>query len=290
MTGPVASCTVEGNRVGTNGSGDSALANGHSGLYFGSGFGGGGHTIRGNVISGNEGPGLWISLDMVNTVVESNFIGTDDVGSAPVPNAESGIRVDGPTTANHMIRGNVVSGNLGPGVEVTGGPSGVTLQGNRMGTNEDGTAALANVGSGVRIDHSSSNLVGGDLPEHGNVISGNLGSGVVIVADGPGGAQNNTVRSNLVGTNAAGTAGVGNVNGGVAIGGAKRIRQHRPRQRRLGKRRTRGLHPRRCARQPNRRQHDRHQRQRHCQTLQCEQRRRPARAHITTRLGERGQR
>ena len=95
----------------------------------------------------------------------------------------------------------------------TGG--GNTIQGNYIGTNIAGTAAMANGGDGVRISSSAGNLVGRtSLAQRSNLLSGNSTYGVRVT--GPG-ANGNTIAGNRMGTNAAGTAAVGNSVAGILI-------------------------------------------------------------------------
>jgi hypothetical protein len=110
---------------------------------------------------------------------------------------------------------NVISGNT-TGVRITG--SGNTLEGNYIGTNAAGTAALPN-GTGVRIEQAGQdNTIGGNSAAERNVISGN-DFGVVISGVGTDG---NTVKGNYIGINAAGTAIIPDTVKGVVIeGGAQ---------------------------------------------------------------------
>ena len=87
-----------------------------------------------------------------------------------------------------------------------------TVQGNYIGTNATGTAALG--GQGVALTFDSGNcLIGGTGAGEGNLISGNAAFGIQINSD------DNTVCGNFIGTNAAGTGLVPNVGAGVSISG-----------------------------------------------------------------------
>ena len=111
------------------------------------------------------------------------------------------------------VRGLVINGFNGHGIRL-GGVGGHFVEGNFIGTNAAGTAALANGGHGVFIDNTSNNFVGGTLAAERNVISGNGGQGVRL--EGPG-ATDNRVLGNFIGTDVAGTAAVVNAVSGVAI-------------------------------------------------------------------------
>ena len=78
-----------------------------------------------------------------------------------------------------------------------------TIQGNFIGTNADGTAAIPN-GVGIFANFASDLEVGGGEGA-GNVIGGNTGAGLRLNS-----SDNAAVRGNWFGTNAAGTARVGN--------------------------------------------------------------------------------
>src|SRR5262249_21649563 len=92
------------------------------------------------------------------------------------------------------------------GILVTGGSGGV-IQGNLIGTDVTGTAALGN-STGIEIAGSgiSGYLVGGTAPGSRNVVSGNPASGILIL-NGP---SATLVQGNYIGTNASGTTAVGN--------------------------------------------------------------------------------
>ena len=143
-----------------------------------------------------------------------NYIGTDATGASALPNRGGGIVVE--NSPNNLIGGtspfgNVVSGHVGSGIFVTGtGSVSTTISSNFIGTNRAGTSPLPN-GSGIVVVGASSTVIGGELG--GNVISGNMGSGVLI--QGPE-AQSNVVSHNFIGANAGGLA-LGNGGHGVAV-------------------------------------------------------------------------
>ena len=154
--------------------------------------------------------------------IQGNYIGTDKTGTAALANAGDGITVFdsfsdtiGGTAAG---AGNIISANVGEGVHISGPyATGTSLQGNQIGTNVTGTAALANR-YGVVIDSGAAdNTIGGTVAGAGNVISGNAGDGVEITGSGTTG---NLVAGNLIGTNAAGTAALANPYGVVIHAGA----------------------------------------------------------------------
>ena len=107
-------------------------------------------------------------------------------------------------------RRNLISGNHNRGLFSL--PLGNLVQGNYIGTDVTGTAALPNACVGAYIGESSNNVI------EGNVLSGNLCSGVAISAtqNPPNVATGNIVRNNRIGTNASGTQPIPN-NTGVQL-------------------------------------------------------------------------
>ncbi len=91
---------------------------------------------------------------------------------------------------------------------------GTSIEGNLIGTNAAGSAALANHLSGVLINSGASgNTIGGTTAAALNVISGNMGDGVNISDSG---TTLNVVEGNFIGTDVTGTLDLGN-NNGVSI-------------------------------------------------------------------------
>ncbi len=92
----------------------------------------------------------------------------------------------------------------------SGGGGGHTILGCRIGTTADGTTAAPNQLAGVGVT-TAGNRIGGETPEEGNLISGNLGEGVAVSG------HNNTVIGNLIGLDADGNAPVPNGGAGVRL-------------------------------------------------------------------------
>jgi hypothetical protein len=97
-------------------------------------------------------------------------------------------------SSGNTIRGLVVGGYNGLGFFV--GSSNNTITGNFIGVDPAGTTARPN-DAGMEIQ-GSSHLIGGIDPAARNVISGNRGHGIVLVAN------QSTVKANYIGTNAGG--------------------------------------------------------------------------------------
>jgi hypothetical protein len=187
----------------------------------------GNNTIRGLVINRFAQWGIYLPSGDNNTVA-GDFLGTNAAGTAegglfPTLNNGIGILV---RTANNTIGGlsaadrNVVSGN-----QNAFGSAGIWLDtanatankviGNYIGLNASGTAALQS-GTGVLINDSAGNFIGGALQSQRNVISGN-GTRAVQIS---GNSSNNHVTGNYIGLKADGTGGLASANGtGVGIFG-----------------------------------------------------------------------
>jgi CSLREA domain-containing protein/uncharacterized repeat protein (TIGR01451 family) len=144
-------------------------------------------TVRGLVLNGTAN-GRALGVTGSSNRVECNFIGTDAAGTSAVTN-ETGVLIG--SGANNNVVGtngdnsadtaerNLISGN-GTGVVVAGTATNNRVAGNTIGTNADGTSALAN-GIGVYIHSSASNnIIGGALSVEQNVIAYNTGDGVIV--------------------------------------------------------------------------------------------------------------
>ncbi len=159
-----------------------------------------------------------------DTTVAGNFIGTSPTGTIAIANGGYGVEIN--DSFNNTIGGiadgpiNVISGNTGDGVEITGtGATGNVVAGDYIGTDITGTVAIANGNDGVEIDSGASdNTIGGltSTPGTGlgNVISANANDGVAITGTGTTG---NVVAGNLIGTDVTGTVALGNLVDGVII-------------------------------------------------------------------------
>src|SRR5262249_40273031 len=172
---------------------------------------GGTTTDARNIISGCSGDGL--PLTGSNLVVQGNFIGTDLTGTIAIGNNE-GISIGG---NNNLVGGatvaarNVISGNRNRGVGIGGNLSGNMVQGNYIGVDVTGTAALGNGNEGVAIFSSNphDNVVGGitSVPgtPPGNIISNNATYGINL-----NGTNDNVIQGNIIGADATGTIAMGN--------------------------------------------------------------------------------
>ncbi len=183
---------IQGNYIGVTASGNAALGNQQEGVVISTSSGdvnlsgnlvGGTAPGAGNVISGNRFDGIVLgSFTTTQTTVQGNRIGTDATGMFAIPNGGDGVWID--SARSNLIggsapgAGNLISGNGGTG-SGTGRGSGIrvnssfnTIQGNLIGTNVTGTAALRNEDDGISAG-GGANTIGGTAPGEGNVIAFN---------------------------------------------------------------------------------------------------------------------
>ena len=212
--------TVAGCWVGLNASGTNAAPNAYQGILLVNGashnFIGGTNANARNVISGNAQYGIWMSdANTVGNVILGNYIGTDASGSVAVPNQNGGFgmfynsvgHVIGGTSANAR---NVISGNGNAGIWLAGsGVSNNLVQGNFLGLNAAGTAAIPNTFVGIYVvNGANSNAI------LNNVMSGNYSEGLRLADPG---TMANIVQGNLIGTDVTGMSAIPNGFAGLTI-------------------------------------------------------------------------
>jgi hypothetical protein len=219
--------TIQGNTFGLNASGTGTLANNLNGIFIRT------HSIPtdNNLIGGTtpEARNVFATsgttIDISNSIgpnvgnrVQGNYFGTNKAGLAPpgvINPSISGTAIRLSGGMNNLVGGTTPgAGNVianfanGSGIEILG--SNNTIQGNRIGTNAAGTAAIPN-GTGIYVgNYVTNNLIGGSTAAAANVISGNYNDGILI---GPAGAFT-MIRGNLIGLAADGVSPLGNGSAG----------------------------------------------------------------------------
>jgi hypothetical protein len=224
---------MEGNFIGTTGSGASIPPPGSTKSFYGVLIDG----APGNVIGGTTGgAGNIVSANLIGiqiqgaastgNLVQGNRVGIDVSGNLDLGNLAFGVAIS--NAANNTIGGavggarNIISGNDSEGIEITGTATGNLVQGNYIGTNAGGTGELGNgqlaagIGTGVRVNNAPGNTIGGTTTGAGNVISGNIAWGIEI----KGTANGTIVQGNYIGTNPSGTGAVANRKDGLFVNGA----------------------------------------------------------------------
>jgi uncharacterized repeat protein (TIGR01451 family) len=223
---------VQGNYLGINFDATPSFGNSYGILINGaiSNTIGGTTAAARNVISGNSTNAILIDGGN-NNVVSANFIGIDPNGTVAWPNGNpdsaavvirnnaSGNRIGG-TIAAEL---NVISGNLGDGISLEGGassdlfPRNTVIQGNRIGTDSAGTAAITNGGVGIALEKAIDNTIGGTASAARNIISGNASHGILLKAAE---TARNVIQNNYIGTKVDGVTSLGNAGAGVRVEGA----------------------------------------------------------------------
>ncbi|MBX3065177.1 MAG: right-handed parallel beta-helix repeat-containing protein [Anaerolineae bacterium] len=202
---------VAGNYVGIDATGTFAVPNGQEGIVVS------GYDVRiqnNNVISGNLGDGLVFNYSSDTCTVYGSLIGLNAAGTAAIPNQGNGIRVQG---VHNLIgdygRINIIGGNKGNGVLVETTTN--IVDGNFIGVNLTGTAAIPNELNGILVT-GNSNSIGGyafNTSQNANIISGNLLDGIVLEG------TLNTVEMVRVGSNSPFTAALPNGHNGIRVTG-----------------------------------------------------------------------
>ncbi|HEY0076749.1 MAG TPA: hypothetical protein VGB77_21880, partial [Abditibacteriaceae bacterium] len=166
---------------------------------FVSGFNliGGNGPGDGNIISGNNGAGIYISGGAQH--INGNFIGLTAGGGAALPNGQAGIFVSNST--NSIIGSprpggrNFIAGNAGAGIVLENSDN-ISLFSNWIGVSVDGNTSIPNNGGVILKAGSSHNFIGGFHPGEGNVISGNKDTDVLLTGAG---TTENLLCGNIIG-------------------------------------------------------------------------------------------
>jgi hypothetical protein len=182
----------------------------------------GSSAVRGLVIDRFHGHAIKLDTGGSDNI-ENNYIGTDVSGIARAGNYLDGVFI---LSSNNRIGGttsqarNVISGNFQNGIHLAQNASGNVIQGNYIGVDVTGNAALGNNGAGVAFNNNASNnTIGGISIAARNIISGNMSNGISI--DDP--ATHNLVQGNFIGTNVDGTKALLNIFNGVTVSGPNNV-------------------------------------------------------------------
>lgn len=198
FSGASPNAVVQGNFIGTNGSGTGAVPNLGHGIAIQAASDnliGGTAAGAGNLISGNflDGVALFFALatNPQRNLLQGNLIGTDVTGTVAVGNAQHGISLTGvaettiggtTAAARNVISGNTLNGILVASHLETDNVPGVNpnlIRGNFIGTNVFGTGGVPNGMSGIRFPQNTiGNSIGGTAPGEANTIAFNTGDGL----------------------------------------------------------------------------------------------------------------
>jgi hypothetical protein len=174
---------IRGNKIGTISLGSSGLGNAQGITASGSGSVtiGGSAAGAGNVVSGNDQNGMYLTLSPGGVViVEGNYFGTDVTGTLPLGNTYAGIRVgSGGATIGGINpgEGNVIWYNGTTGISVDNAAHGVTIEGNSIDRNGWNVGAGIETGidlglAGVTANDEGDGDTGGNGLQNFPIVSG----------------------------------------------------------------------------------------------------------------------
>ncbi len=180
---------IQGNYFNVNAAGTAGLGNGRSGVNveFGTGV-----TIGGSAPGAANVIGTWLvravqigeacacTTDTIS--IQGNLVGTDATGTVGISNGTNDAISVG-RASNVTIVGNVITNRTGIGIDLSGPSSGVTIQGNKIGTDVTGALPLPNGACGVHIADSNgvvTGTIGGPGIGEGNVIAYSGANGISI--------------------------------------------------------------------------------------------------------------
>ena len=150
----------------------------------------GGVIPLGNVVSGNNRNGIYLTDNSQGVISFNTFCGVYAFGGA-APNKQNGILIDtyssghtiGSSTTFNGLRTNVVSGNDGNGILIAGYSNNITIEAIICGTNTEGNVAIPNKKNGICISENTyKNTIGNNFRSVivKSVISGNGENGILI--------------------------------------------------------------------------------------------------------------
>jgi hypothetical protein len=174
---------IEGNFVGTNAAGTADLGNGSAGVEINGlndgNMVGGSLAEQRNLISGNDGDGVFAGTDGTDTI-QRNLIGTDKTGTEDLHNGTGnngeGVNLGG---QNSVVKNNIIAFNTSDGVMVRSNATGV---GHDIGPN----SIFSNDGLGIDIVDNTN----GGLGPNGDGPNTNDGGTANDADTGPNNLQN----------------------------------------------------------------------------------------------------
>lgn len=197
---------VLGNSIGADFTGTRPVPNNWSGIWIDYGRDNviGGPDLEANTIVANDSGGIFLGGGISNEFY-GNYIGTNSAGADSLGNRGYGILIDATrdTTVDSnqfgapgTVLGNVIVSNDSAGVELRGSKARDNLfLGNLIGTLRDSTTRLPNA-AGVVIDGAVGNEFGSTTSGGGNLIAGNTGDGIRVLA-----GERNSFRGNVIAAN-----------------------------------------------------------------------------------------
>ncbi len=173
---------------------------------------GGTTPAESNVISWNGGvatrvPGIDVTgANSSGNLIEGNYIGTNPAGNGSAANTGDGVLIEAGANDNSVggcatCAGNIISGNGGNGVEITGVSSTNNfVYGNDIGVDSNEKFALPNA-DGVKITDASGTTIGGP-GGYSNLIGGNTLDGIQVLDTTGTNVVGTTIQNNVITDNA----------------------------------------------------------------------------------------
>ncbi len=233
---------VQGNLIGVDPTGNLAVPNQYGGIIVSDGVNsgtiGGSVVGAGNIISGNDGTGIYLGLSVSSTtpshiLIQGNVIGLNAGGRQQLANEGNGVEIDGGMDTiggTAALADNVISGNDARGIYLDPSSSYNLIEGNFIGTALTGLYAVGNGAEGIWLQQPGpGNTIGGVMSTGaGNLISGNAsslglgngGAGVAVVGGGTGPGTGTLIVGNYIGLDDNGANSLFNGREGIYIGGS----------------------------------------------------------------------
>ncbi|MGB1205471.1 MAG: beta strand repeat-containing protein [Chitinophagales bacterium] len=175
---------IKGNKIGTNNTGLATLSNADHGIWINNANNitiGGTISAESNLISGNNNNGIYASNLSENINILANKIGTNIIGSSALANGNSGIAIDNSneiTIGGSIAAANLISGNLQNGIYLLNNSSNNNIYYNKIGTDDNAFAPIANNEWGIKLESVNNTNVGNALANQNNIIAFNGLGGV----------------------------------------------------------------------------------------------------------------
>lgn len=174
----------------------------------------GGIIPLGNVISGNNSNGIYLTDNVKNFQSVNTFGGLKAFGDA-LPNKLNGILIDS-NVSNVKLNTNVISGNNANGIHLKGKVNSIIISNNIIGLNTEGNTPLPNNLSGIKISECANGIIIGEeilSIIFYQTISGNNEYGILVEDN-----ANNVIISNCaVGLDIEQTNYITNGMGGILL-------------------------------------------------------------------------
>lgn len=218
----VSNITLRGNTIAGSGANGIVMTNVNGGTIGGTTAG------LGNTIGGNGGAGVQLDGGSSNITIMGNTIGPATIAGSTSDNAGHGIALDNTSTitiGDGTASGrNVIAGNRKRGIQGSGTNSAITINGNYIGTDITGNAAVTNgqnEGPSRKDAISFDNGTSSNISVLNNVIGGYTGALVEFYNTSVTGL---TIQGNNLGVGANGLSQIvsGNTEDLVYIGGNPR--------------------------------------------------------------------